>query len=558
MTSGVPLFEALGAPATPTKAWDGERFAPASWDRMATNAERAAAGLRRLGVEKGARVACVLTNSMDTLVGLLGMWVAGAVPVSLPTPARGMPIDVYAEQLMGLARDAGARLFLVDEEFVAPLTSAAPDELTVRSYGSLDAPDPVEHASPAGDEEAFVQYSSGSTTSPKGCILSAGAIVTHIELLGSALGIGKGDRGLMWLPLSHDMGLFGGLLMAWMRGMDAWVASPQRFLGSPRTWMRDLARAQATFTVAPNFGLRIAARAARRPEDIGTFPLRACIIGSDRIELPALEDAAAGLERYGFTFDTLTPAYGLAEATLAVTTTSPGARPHAIAVDAAALFAGEVREASGGAPVARLVSCGRPLEGVEVRIAAEGASEVGEICVKSPCLAKGYVAAPERTATTFRDGELHTGDLGFMRDGELYFVGRIDDVITVGGRNVYASELETVLGLEDGVRRGNCAVLEVLDGDRSRLLVLAEPGAEGAEGAGGAGGAGGADYDAIAMRLRVAMADHTGLGANEVVFLPRGSLPKTASGKIQRYRARQLVQSPDFDPVARVRFDGEG
>jgi acyl-CoA synthetase (AMP-forming)/AMP-acid ligase II len=538
----VPLTEALGAPATTMEVWDGERFVPASWDRTAATAERVAAGLRALGVEKGTRVAAVLTNSFGACTGLLGTWVAGGVPVSLPTPARGMPLDAYAEQLGGLAQQAGARVLLVEPEFVAALASAVPDGVAVRSYESLPAPGAVEHTPPAGEDVALIQYSSGSTTSPKGCVLSARAIVTHIDLLGSALGIGKGDRGALWLPLSHDMGLFGALLMGWMRGMELRLGTPQRFLGNARTWMRDCAAWQATFTVTPNFGLRIAARAARRPEDIGTFPLRACIIGSDRIELSALEDAAAALSRYGLTFETLTPAYGLAEATLAVTTTSPAAAPHAIEVDAAALRAGEVREPADDAPT-RLVSCGVPLEGVEVRIDGAGAAGVGEICVRSPCLASGYVAAPERTATTFRDGELRTGDLGFERDGELYVVGRKDDVITMGGRNVYASELETVLGNEDGVRRGNCVLLELLEGDRSRLVVLAEPDRERS------------DYDEIARRLRAVVAERSGLGTREVVFVGRDSLPKTASGKIQRYRARRLAGSPELDPVARVRFD---
>ncbi len=539
----VPLTEALGAPATSMEVWDGERFVAASWDRTAGTAERVAAGLRALGVEKGTRVAAVLTNSFGACTGLLGTWMAGGVPVSLPTPARGMPLDAYAGQLGDLAQQAGARLLLVDPEFVAALESAVPDGVDVRSYESLPAGGAVEHTPPAGEDVALIQYSSGSTTSPKGCVLSARAIVTHIDLLGSALGIDKGDRGAFWLPLSHDMGLFGALLMGWMRGMELRVGTPQRFLGNARTWMRDCADWQATFTVTPNFGLRIAARAAaRRPEEIGTFPLRACIIGSDRIELSALEDAAGALSRYGLTFETLTPAYGLAEATLAVTTTAPAAEPHAIEVDAAALRAGEVREPVDDAPT-RLVSCGVPLEGVEVRIDGAGTAGVGEICVRSPCLASGYAAAPERTATAFRDGELWTGDLGFLRDGELYVVGRKDDVITMGGRNVYASELETVLGSEDGVRRGNCVLLEMLDGDRSRLVVLAEPDRERS------------DYDEVALRLRAVVAERSGLGTSEVVFVVRDSLPKTASGKIQRYRARRLAGSPDLDPVARVRFD---
>ena len=538
----LPLVEAIGIPGTLTRAWDGERFVDASWDEVASRADRAAAGLRALGVDRGTRVACILTNSLDVCIGLLGIWLAGGVPVSLPTPGRGMPLDEYARQLQALAEQSRARLMLVEPMFAEPLAAAASGGLTVKSFDALAAPGTVEHCAPRGDDEAFIQYSSGSTTSPKGCVLTARAILTHTEMLGSTLGIGKDDRGAMWLPLSHDMGLFGGLLMAWARGMAAQLSTPQRFLATPRTWMRDLSAWRATFTVGPNFGLRIAARAARRPEELEPFPLRACIVGSDRVEFRALEEAATALAPYGFTFDALTPAYGLAEATLAVTTTAAEDGPTALAVDAEGLLMNEVREVEPGSPATTLVSSGRPLPGVGVRIDSDDPTAIGEVCVRSLCLARGYVASPERSASTFRDGELRTGDLGFLRDGELYVVGRTDDLISVGGRNVYASEIESELGLEEGVRRGNCVVLESLEGDGAHLMIVAEPADEGD------------DLDAVATRVRAAVATRSGMGASEVVFLPRGALPKTASGKVQRYRLRQLIQSAGFEPLAQMRF----
>lgn len=536
------LWRALSAPATPLEVWDGERFAAASWDRCASGAERVAAGLRRQGVEPGTRVACVLSNSYDALAGLLGIWLAGAVVVSLPAPARAMSLDVYGEQLTRLSNESGARILLVERQFVDVRAPSAGAGITVVPYEDLPAGGPVEPLPPRGEAVAFIQYSSGSTGTPKGCVLSARAIVTHVQLLGETLGIGPGDRGVSWLPLSHDMGLFGALLMGWIRGMRGRVATPQRFLASPRTWMNDCADWDATFTVTPNFGLRIASRAARRTPPSGSFPLRACIIGSDRIEWSALEETADVLGPYGMTMKTFSPAYGLAEATLAVTATRPDETPHALAVDPDAMLTGEVRESADASAARRLVSCGRPLDGVEVRIDSDTEGALGEIVVRSPTLANGYVDE-KQTASRFVDGEFRTGDLGFLRDGELYVVGRNDDMMSIGGRNISAIEIEAELVAQPGVRSGNCAVLDHVDGDRTRVVVLLEPEQQTE------------DYESLAKRLRAVVTQQAGLGVSEFAFVPRGSIPKSPSGKIQRHRCRQLVASLDQGALARVRFD---
>jgi acyl-CoA synthetase (AMP-forming)/AMP-acid ligase II len=188
-----------------------------------------------------------------------------------------------------------------------------------------------------------------------------------------------------------------------------------------------------------------------------------------------------------------------------------------------------------------LVSVGPPCPGVSVRFAGEE-GEVAELCVRTPSLADGYLHDPERTAARFRDGELWTGDLAFAVDGQVYVVGRSDDMLTVAGRNVYASEIEAAVDRIDGVRRGCSTIVDAgaNGGRRSQLVLLLELRSEDA------------DVDRLAAAAARAAIEIAGVDLGECVFLPRGVLPKTPSGKIQRFRCRQLLADDQLEPLARV------
>ena len=521
--------------------WDGQRFALARWHDVVREAERVANGLNRLGVTRGQRVASVLTNSFEMTTGLLGTWLAGAVAVSLPIPARGMKLDAYMSQLARLSRHSGASVVLLESRFAAGVAGV---DGTVGAR--LATPESIAsdrrsaHAPPVGTDIAFVQYSSGSTGEPKGCVLTANAIVRQEERLGAALGIGPGDRGLMWLPMSHDMGLFGGLLLAWSHGMESAIGTPERFVRAPRTWLADCSSFGATFTVSPNFGLAMALRTAGGALP-APAPLRACVIGSDRISWQTLEAVDSALGDAGLTMRTFTPAYGLAEATLAVTSTRPEDLPKFTSVSLPGLLDGELTRADDDHPDAvRVVSAGRPLAEVEVTI--DGAGPVGEVVVRSPSLASGYVGDEIRTGQRFAGGAFRTGDIGFVSDGELYPIGRLDDMVAVGGRNVYANEVEHAFGACEGVRSGSCVLLDALDAGAARLVAITES------------TNGCTDFDELALELRRVAASAAGIGLDECIVVSRGSLPKTPSGKVQRFRCRQLLASGELDVVARVRL----
>lgn len=509
-----------------------------SWGEVIRAAESIAGGLRARGVGSGDVVGTVLTNDPDAVAGILGIWLAGAAVASLPVPSRGMDLSTYTRQLGKLAQSFSAPFLLVDGRF-APLLSEsiATDVLAWRQvYGSRalagDPPDP--------DALAFVQYSSGSTSVPKGCMLTASAIGAQLDLIREMTGSARGEETVAsWLPLSHDMGLFGCLLFAWAHSCTLVMSSPERFMQAPRTWMSDCAESAATLTAGTNLALRLAARAGRSTRQPKALNLRVCVVGAERVEQPTLSAISEIYGPAGLNASVLMPAYGLAEATLAVTATGVCEVPQVLTVDAGALADGVVREIDPEQPHATsLVSAGHPCRGVSVR--AGDSTQLAEIRVRSPSLAHGYHNDPEHTGARFVGDELLTGDLGFLSDGQLFVVGRLDDILQVGGRNVYAAEIESVVSRLAGVRAGCCVIVSVSGQVGTSLVALAEV------------GDGDSDFVALAADVAQVAVRTAGVRLDECLFLTKGTLPKTPSGKIQRYRAHTLVGEADFEPLARV------
>lgn len=493
-------------------------------ERLIRRSERVAAGLRERGVEPGRPVASIITNSPEACTSVGGTWLAGCPVVSLPVIARGTSLPEYRDLLRRICRETDSPLLLVEARFAPFLDDVGVPVVTHEEVPAEGTPSPDP---PGPDEVAFVQYSSGSTRSPRGCAITTRAIAAQLDLLAEALELDADrDRGVSWLPLSHDMGFFGGLMNFWRAGVDGLITTPERFLSAPRSWLDDCARFGATLTVAPALAVTLAARAARNAPPSGELRLRGCVVAGDMLHLQTLRTLDEVLGPAGLGSARIVPAYGLAEATLAVTMGSLERPPKVVPLPS---------EAGSETSV---VSAGRPLRGVEVRV--EGGGGVGEILVRSPSLASGYFADDRATAAAFSDGELRTGDLGLLRDGELYPVARTDDVIKVGARKVWATEVEAAIETDPGVRPGNCALVAVPGQSGQSLIVVAE--AQDETGS----------LDAVARGVgRRALVDG-GVGIGECVFVRRGSLPKTPSGKVQRYRCRAIARDGGAAVIARV------
>ncbi|HET9102410.1 MAG TPA: AMP-binding protein [Solirubrobacteraceae bacterium] len=514
------------------RCWDGSRYVRWSWDDWRAASARAAARLRAEGVRPGDRVACILANSPQSCALVLGVWMLGGCVVSLPTRARSMDHQAYLRLIDGIIDQANPSLTLVPDPKLAIAVSDnrarvylhdAVVDLSDRSTPSW-AITPV--APPEGVADAFIQYSSGSTEAPKGCILSAEAIAAQLIRLSEALQIDAArDVGVFWLPLSHDMGFFGALMLAFAAGHRLVLGTPERFISRPITWLEDYATFAGTLSATPPFGLAVATRLAQQLP-VPSFTFGRLVVGAERVQADMLRSAAVAFGPTCLPWSALLPAYGLAEATLAVTMTPLGHGPEIRTVAGRSLGVGDVVPTDAGNDAAReIVSVGRPLRDITVTL-ADDARDVGELVVDSPSLMSGYVARPRRDSGV----GMATGDLGFCADGQVFVTGRADDMLVVGGRNVYAQDLEGALSQVAEVRLGMSVVVAEREG-YGLVLICELPRLHRAP-------------HVVADEVRGAAVRAAGVAIRRCLFVKPGTLPKTPSGKVQRFLCQELLAAP--------------
>jgi acyl-CoA synthetase (AMP-forming)/AMP-acid ligase II len=509
---------------------DGSR--PLTLAELGGNSRRAAAWLESLAGRSGA-VAALLTGSHDCLATLFGALRSGMTLVSLPHPARGMDADEYLAQIGRMCDLTGATQLLCDPGLV-PLLSPAP--VAVHPFSGWDG-----GAFPGTSDEPgrLVQFTSGSTGTPRGIALSLDALDANLTSMYSLLEPRDDAVVCSWLPLSHDMGLIGLALYAicsvnppWSAPTDLVLMTPEAFLADPASWMRACTDYRATSTTAPPFALRLAARALRSPGSFDLSSIWSFVVGGEPVPADTLREFETVARDFGLSPRALSPGYGMAEATVAVAIdplTSPWSSVH---VDPDALGAGEWREVVEGGT--ELVSCGPPLQGIEVRVS--GGASVGELEVQSASLLDGYVGDHPSPFTA--DGWLHTADLAHVRDGNVFVAGRTDDVLIVAGRNIDARALDALVSAHPACRPGNAAC--VADGS-GRYVVVAEPRTAAMEPA---------ELRAGAREIRVSLARQFSASPSAVVFIERGTLPKTPSGKVRRNHLRSLWARGDLHEVA--------
>ena len=480
-------------------------------------------------VGTGGTVAAVLTNTRPCVAALFGAWRAGCTVASLPLPARGMSPQAYTEQLTRFCAAAGAQMLLLDAA-QASLLDDAP--LAVYTFDETLSGGPPSSFSGQG---ALVQFTSGSIGTPKGIYLTLEAVAANVTAIVTALDPVAGDASCSWLPLSHDMGLIGQLLAPLAAGTREFghhsltLMKPETFMANPRSWLRTCAATESTITVAPNFALELAVRTSRRIGSLDLSRLRAITVGSEAVRADTLERFAEAFAPTGFRPVALCPGYGLAEATLAVTLVRPHVPWRSIP-----------RPADGDGPggtAAALVSTGSALSGVEVRVAPSDGL-VGPIEFRSPSMLSRYIGAD---LCLTDDGYFVTGDIGLMHEGELFVVGRGDEAIVVAGRNVYPDDIETAVHHES-IRQGCIAAVAAPDGG---LAIVVEPSKSMST----------AELETACRGIRTAVASQTGCALATVAFVPRGSLPKTPSGKLRRLAiGRSLATDDDAGMLARMNF----
>lgn len=521
-------------------------------------ARRMAHVLIQSGIRPGDRVAIGIPTSPSFMDAFFGTLLAGGVPVPVyPSPRVGR-LDDYQATITGMLRAAEARLLLADAHSMTVLTSVTAQaglELGCRMIEEIFPDTAVQEAevSVSPDALGLIQFSSGSTSSPKGVAVPHRALVTHTAMMSQVLFEGGGDNegGACWLPLYHDMGLIGGLLVPLYMQVSSPMMTPETFITQPRIWLRAISRHGTTIIVAPNFAYELCLR--RVPdselETLKLDKLRVIMCGAEPVSASLMEAFSQRFARCGLKQEgVIRPVYGLAEATLAVTHPR---RPHHpirwLGVDPLVL-ARESRVTEGER---KIVSVGGPMPGTSIQIRDEQGNELpdghaGRIFVRTPSLARGYFHNEEATAKAFLGEWLYTGDLGFIDDGELFVCGRMKELVIIRGANHPPEHFESCLEGLQGLRPGRVVAAGfVPPGKESEeLVILAERSAFAKEG-----------DEALEKQIRKAILDHTGIRAHSVVLLPKGAIRRTSSGKLQRRDALQRFLSGEFtaqQPAQRV------
>ncbi len=532
-TTVVSLLErAAGRPDQGLRLVDrGEREEWLPWPEIHRRAHATAGALHRHGVAPGDRVALIYPTCAEFFAAFFGTLVVGAVPVPLYPPVRLGRLAEYLERTAAMVTAAGARLILADarvRRILGPAVAAARPELGCHTLADLPA-GTVAAASIGPDDLALIQFSSGTTVDPKPVALSHRAVTAQPRLLNANWPDSDELRhsGVSWLPLYHDMGLIGCVLPALERPGTLTLLPPEAFVAWPALWLRAISRYRATVSPAPNFAFGLCVDKIRDDElegvDLSCWLI--ALNGAEAIAPEVLRAFQSRFARWGFRAEALTPVYGLSEAALAVTFSDLAAPFMSRTFDRDQLAVG--RRAVPATDGRELVSVGRPLPGFEVVIAgAAAAGEIGEVLVRGPSLMTGYYGRPEATAAALADGWLHTGDLGFLHDGELYLVGRAKDVLILNGRNHAPEEVELALGGVAGVRTGCAVAASYLPegAPREQLMVFVEAARELAAAA----------YGDLAAACRSAILAAAGLAVDTLLVVPPGTLPRTSSGKLRR------------------------
>lgn len=519
-----------------------------TYGQLWESAAAIAGGLRERGVRKGETVALMFPTGMDFLRCFQGILIAQAIPVPLYPPVRLDRLEEYLLRQSGILANAGARVLITIEQAlpVASVLRRAVPSLTELTTADALARlgTPATTAEGAATDAALIQYTSGSTGSPKGVLLTHANLLANIRASSAGVALRPTDVGVSWLPLYHDMGLIGTWLCALVQGVPIALQSPLSFLARPERWLWTIHQRRGTLSAAPNFAYELCARripdAAIEGLDLSSW--RCALNGSEPVSPDTLERFARRFERYGFRREALMPVYGLAECAVALSFPPPGRGPLVDRV-ARAPFEREGHAVPAEAhdrSALRFVSVGTALPEHELRIVNDAGDvvperTVGKLIFRGPSVMSGYYRNPEVTrSVTLPGGWIDSGDLAYRAAGETFITGRIKDLIIAGGRNLVPQEIEEIAGSVEGVRKGCVAAFGVADEalGTERLVVVAETRL--------------ADRDARAQLEKAIVAsvsEGIGLPPEHVVIADPGSVLKTSSGKIRRGATKELYIS---------------
>lgn len=520
---------------------EGEEIAQWSYLDLWQAAERVAGGLAQKGVAFGDRVGIMLPTGPEYVAAFFGVLWLGAIPVPLYPPFRLDQLEDYIRRQAAILEVAGVNLLISFDRAKAVLPLLKMSANCLKEV--ITVPELSAHApKPRVGDYSLIQFTSGSTGLPKGVTLTQPALLHNLRAYGYGMQLGKDDVTISWLPLYHDMGLIGTLLGSIYHGQPLVLMGPQDFLARPSRWLWAIHKYRGTVSPAPNFAYEICARKipSSELEGLDLSSWRIALNGAEAVRPDTLRRFSERFAAYGFKNEAHFPAYGLAEATLAVTFPAPGKGPVIDKINREALENEGVAAAVGvDDPALELVACGRPLPEMEIRIVDDKGRVLeehrcGHLQFRGPSALAFYYNNPEATSLVKdSQGWVNTGDLAYLNEGQLYLTGRSKDLIVIAGRNLHPEDIEDIVACLEGVRRGCIAAFGLPNEDDGTegLVVVAESRDYQNEGKA-------AD---IVKAIGLEIQKKLGVVAYKVLVVAPHSVPKTPSGKIRRSETRKRL-----------------
>jgi amino acid adenylation domain-containing protein len=506
----------------------------------------------------GERILLLHQPGIEYVTALLGCLYAGAIAV----PAYPPRFNRSMERLNDVVADAQARFAVTSQKLHERIQRHLETEPQLQSLqwlitddaDSIGASNDWRPTRTDGSTIALLQYTSGSTSAPKGVMLTHANLLYNIDALASANQATSSDSLVSWLPPYHDMGLIGATLSPLLHNVTTTLLTPSAFLQRPLRWLAAISRYHATISGGPNFAYEQCVRRINETQratlDLSTW--RVAFSGAERVRAETIERFSAAFADCGFKRRAFVPCYGLAEATLGVSYTPIDSQPNVIRVDEQALGKKHVQQST-DATARAVVSCGIPLQSCDVQVVDPEtcerlvSDEVGELWVNSPGVALGYWNKPDVNREIFQahikdnptQDYLRTGDLGFVRNDEVFIIGRIKDLIVLRGVNYYPEDIEsTVENAHAKLRLAASAAFAIDNGGEEQLVVVqeVEPGRD-------------LPLQQMAEAIRQAIAEAHELRVHDVVLVQAGGVPRTSSGKVQRRRCRELYLNGELTPL---------
>jgi acyl-CoA synthetase (AMP-forming)/AMP-acid ligase II/aryl carrier-like protein len=510
--------------------------------------------LQQLGAKPGDKLILLLNNNEQFIDAFWAAVLGGIVPVPV---AIGIS-DEHRHKLLRIAAKLGTPFIFTDRKTLERVGQYAAQSGDAAAAASFAALRPraflAEDATPASksgtvhavrpEDTAFIQFSSGSTSDPKGVVLTHANLMAHGEAVTHIGGFNSRDISLSWMPLTHDMGLIGFHLVMFANQVEMHLMPTELYVRRPLLWLAIASEQRATILCSPNFGYRhyLKVLGDRSPGSLDLSAVRLIFNGAEPISLELCAEFMDRLSALGLKRNAMYPVYGLAEASLAVSFPPPGRPWRALALNRHALNVGEAAQIlpEPSRDALSFVSVGAPIPGCEVRIAGNDDAalddgRIGHILIRGGNVTRGYYEEPAVNAATFTpDGWLRTGDIGLVVDGELYITGRAKEIIFVNGQNYYPHDLENIAIKAAGLELGKVVVAGVrppgAETDQLTVFVLhrGEP----------------AEFAQLAASISRLINEQAGLEVTQVVPVKR--IPKTTSGKIQRHLLEQQLVDGEF------------